>query len=174
MERKLFDGIARAALPISRRWIVGGAWGAALAGTSGLLGTDEADARKKGKKNKKKCRGGCRDGEVCRKGRCRCPADTRQLPECLPREEEQGSCTPAPGNPAICCPEHRIYAVCLLEDKTAAGECGAPEAEAPSVCCPETKLCGNRCCEDPFQCNDAETSTCSDEPPVYARLRRPR
>ena len=173
MNRKSFEEIVHTALPFSRRWIAG-ALGAALAGTSGLFATKEAVAGKKGKKsNKKKCRGGCKDGEVCQKGRCRCPKNARELAECLPGEEAQW-CTPAPGNPKVCCPENRIYAVCPLEAKTAAGECGASEAEAPLVCCPESRLCGNRCCEGPFTCLDASTSTCSGAPPVYARLRRPR
>jgi len=135
----------------------------------------EAGARKKGKKSnkKKKCRGGCHDGEVCKKGRCRCPSSARELAECLPGEEAQW-CTPAPDTPTVCCPENRIYAVCPLDAKTASGECGAPEAKAPSVCCPESRLCGNRCCEGPLQCLDASTSTCTGQPPVYARLRRPR
>lgn len=176
MNRKAFDDIARKALPFSRRWIAGGALGAALAAATGLFETDEAGARKKGKgkrknknknKNKRrKCRGGCEKGAGC-------PDNARELAECLPGEEAQW-CTPAAGNPKTCCPENRIYAVCPLEAKTATGECGAAEAQAPSVCCPESRLCGNRCCEGPFQCIDASTSTCSGEPPVYARLRRPR
>ena len=172
MNRKPFEEITRTTVSFSRRWIAGGAFGAALAGTSGLLETGEAGARKKSNK-KKKCRGGCHDGEVCKKGRCRCPSSARGLAECLPGEEAQW-CTPAPGNPKVCCPENRIYAVCPLEAKTATGECGASEAEAPLVCCPESRLCGNRCCEGPFTCLDASTSTCSGAPPVYARLRRPR
>ena len=171
MNRKPFEEIARQALPFSRRWIAGGALGAALTGTSSLLATGEAVAGKRGKKKKKKCRGGCQDGEVCKRGRCRCPKSARELAECLPGEDTQW-CTPAPGNPNVCCPEERIYAVCDLEDKTPTGECGAPEA--PSVCCPKSRLCGNRCCEGPFTCLNASTSTCSGEPPVYARLRRPR
>jgi hypothetical protein len=159
MNRTSFEAIARQALPCSRRWIAGGALGAALTGAS-LLATEEASAGKrgqrgkKGKKSKKKCRG-----------------QARKLAECLPGEEMQW-CTPAPGNPKTCCPEERTYAVCDLEDKTASGECGDPAA--PSVCCPKSRLCGNRCCEGPFTCLDASTSTCSGEPPVYARLRRPR
>jgi hypothetical protein len=156
MNRKPFEELARQALPFSRRWIAGGTLGAALAGTSGLLTTEEAGAGKRGKKKKKKCRG-----------------KARKLSECLPGEDAQW-CTPAPGNPKTCCPEERIYAVCPLDAKTASGECGAPEAEAPSVCCPKSRLCGNRCCEGPFQCVDASTSTCTGDPPVYARLRRPR
>ena len=181
MNHKVFEEIARKALPFSRRWIavgtLGAALGAALAGASGLLEQDAAFARKKGKKRnkkkKKKCRGGCEKGAGCDNGSCGCPDNARELPECLPGEEAQW-CTPAPGNPKICCPENRIYAVCPLEAKTATGECGAPEAQAPSVCCPESRLCGNRCCEGPFQCIDVATSTCTGEPPVYARLRRPR
>src|SRR5215212_11262000 len=170
MNFKPFKKIARTPLSFSRRWIAGGALGAALAGTSGLLATEVTGARKKGKKRKKKCRGGCQDAEVCKKGRCRCPSNARELAECLPGEDAQW-CTSSPGNPGICCPENRIYAVCPLDAKTATGECGAPEAQAPSVCCPESRLCGNRCCEGPFQCLDASTSTCTGEPPVYARLR---
>jgi hypothetical protein len=159
MNRTSFEAIARQALPCSRRWIAGGALGAALTGAS-LLATEEASAGKrgqrgkKGKKSKKKCRG-----------------KAQRLSECLPGEETQW-CTPAPGNPKVCCPEKRIYAVCDLEAKTASGECGTPDA--PSVCCPESRLCGNRCCEGPFTCVDASTSTCTGQPPVYARLRRPR
>jgi len=156
MNHKPFDEIVRKALPFSRRWIAGGAFGAALAGTLSLLAQDEADAGKKGKKGKKKCRG-----------------KAQRLSECLPGEDQQW-CTPAPGNPKVCCPENRIYAVCDLQAKTATGECGAPEAQAPSVCCPQSRLCGNRCCEGPFTCVDASTSTCTGSPPVYARLRRPR
>src|SRR5688572_23399774 len=156
MNHKPFDEIVRKALPFSRRWIAGGALGAALAGTLSLLAQDEADAGKKGKKGKKKCRG-----------------KAQRLSECLPGEDQQW-CTPAPGNPKVCCPENRIYAVCDLQAKTATGECGAPEAQAPSVCCPQSRLCGNRCCEGPFTCVDASTSTCTGSPPVYARLRRPR
>lgn len=157
MNHKQFDEIARRALPFSRRWIAGGALGAALTGASALLAQDEAGAGKKGKKgkkSKKKCRG-----------------KARKLAECLPGEDPQW-CTPAPGNPKVCCPEKRIYAVCDLEAKTATGECGDPEAQ--SVCCPQSRLCGNRCCEGPFTCVDFSASTCSGEPPVYARLRRPR
>lgn len=173
MNHKPFDEIARNALSFSRRWIAGGALGAALAGTSGLRETEEADARKKGKKNKKKkCRGGCKDGEACKKGRCRCPKKARKLAECLPGEDTQW-CTPAAGNPKVCCPEKRIYAVCPIEAITATGECSAPEDQAPLVCCPETRLCGNRCCEGPFTCADASASKCTGDPPVYARSRRP-
>ena len=156
MNRKPFEAIARQALPFSRRWIAGGALGAALTGAS-LLRCQEAGAGKRGKKGKK------------RKKKCR--GQAQKLSECLPGEDTQW-CTPAPGNPRTCCPAERIYAVCDLEDKTASGECGAPEA--PSVCCPPARLCGKRCCEGPFTCLDASTSTCSGEPPVYARLRRPR
>jgi hypothetical protein len=175
MSRNPFEAIARKALPFSRRWIAGGALGAALAGMTGLLAMEEAGAGKRGKKGKKgkkkKCRKGCKDGEACKKGRCRCPKNAQKLAECLPGEDPQW-CTPAPGNPRVCCPENRIYAVCDLEAKTASGECGDPAAQ--SVCCPETRLCGNRCCEGPFTCVDASTSTCTGSPPVYARLRRPR
>ena len=166
MNRNVFAEIAWNALPFSRRWIALSALGAAV---TGLLETDEVGARKKGKgkkKNKKKCRGGCEKGAGC-------PDNARELAECLPGEEAQW-CTPASGNPKTCCPENRIYAVCPLEAKTASGECGAAEAQAPSVCCPAARLCGNRCCEGPFLCIDASTSTCTGEPPVYARLRRPR
>jgi hypothetical protein len=174
MNRKPFEEIMHRALPFSRRWIAGGVLGSALAGMSGLLETEEAGAGKKGRKSKKKkCRGGCKDGEVCRRGRCRCAKNAQELTECLPGEDPQW-CTPAPGNPRVCCPENRIYAVCDLDARTATGECGAPEAQAPPVCCPESRLCGNRCCEGPFTCVNATTSTCSGEPPVYARLRRPR
>ena len=169
MNRKPFDEIARQALPFSRRWIAGGALGAALAGTTGLLATKEVGAGKKGNK-KKKCRK-CQEGEVCQKGRCRCPKNAHELAECLPGEEAQW-CTPAPGNPKVCCPENRIYAVCDLNAKTPVGECGDPEAQ--SVCCPKSRLCGNRCCEGPFTCVDAGASKCSGDPPVYARMRRPR
>ena len=169
MNRKPFEEITRKALPFSRRWIAGGALGAALAGTTGPLATKEAGAGKKGNK-KKKCRK-CKDGEVCQKGRCRCPKNAHELAECLPGEEAQW-CTPAPGNPKVCCPENRIYAVCDLNAKTPVGECGDPEAQ--SVCCPKSRLCGNRCCEGPFTCVDAGASKCSGDPPVYARMRRPR
>jgi hypothetical protein len=159
MNRTSFEAIARQALPCSRRWIAGGALGAALTGAS-LLATEEAGAGKRGKRGKKR-----------KKSKKKCRGQVRKLAECLPGEDTQW-CTPAPGNPKTCCPEERTYAVCDLEDKTASGECGDPAA--PSVCCPKSRLCGNRCCEGPFTCLDASTSTCSGEPPVYARLRRPR
>ncbi|MBW3634108.1 MAG: hypothetical protein KY456_13875 [Chloroflexi bacterium] len=171
------DGLARHALRISRRWMAGGALGAALVGASALLDEDLAGARKKGKKGKNKKKRKNRRGRDQSggggQGGSGCPDNARELPECLPGEEVQW-CTPAPGNPTSCCPEHRIYAVCPLGAKTAGGECGASEEQAPSVCCPESRLCGKRCCEGPFYCVNADTSTCSGEPPVYARMRRPR
>lgn len=171
MNRNPFEAIARNALPFSRRWIAGGTLGAALAGMTGLLAMEEAGAGKKGKKGKKKkCRKRCKDGEACKKGRCRCPKSAQKLAECAPVDEPQW-CTPAPGNPTVCCPENRIYAVCPIEAITATGECSDPAAQ--SVCCPETRLCGNRCCEGPFTCADAGASKCTGEPPVYARSRRP-
>ena len=57
MNRKPFEEITRKALPFSRRWIAGGALGAALAGTSGLLATKEAGAGKKGKKKMSQMQG---------------------------------------------------------------------------------------------------------------------
>ena len=39
MNRKPFEEITRTTVSFSRRWIAGGAFGAALAGTSGLLET---------------------------------------------------------------------------------------------------------------------------------------
>ena len=176
------DDVSRAIVGIrqaaSRRWLTRGALGAALAGLGALRDAESVGARKKGKgnkgkkKKKKKCRGGCQDDTSCQNGQCRCPANAREVAECLPDEDTQW-CTPEPGNPKVCCPEHRIYAVCPSEAITATG-CTAPEAEAPDVCCPETRVCGSRCCEDPFQCVDASTSTCSGAPPVYARIRRRR
>jgi hypothetical protein len=181
MHDELLDDIAIAleAASRSRRWITSGALGAALAGLSALRDPRLAGARKKGKggkgkgkKKRKKCRGGCQHGATCQRGRCLCPGNSREIAECLPGEDTQW-CVPAPGNPKVCCPENRIYAVCPTEAIAPSG-CTASEAQAPDVCCAEARLCGTRCCEGPFQCIDASTSTCSGAPPVYARIRRRR
>jgi hypothetical protein len=170
-------GVTHALAPGSRRWIGRGVLAAALFGLSALRASKSADARKKskrgkGKKKKKKCRGGCRRGSTCPNGQCGCPATAREVTECLPGEDPQW-CVPAAGNPKVCCPEHRIYAVCPIEAISATG-CTAPEAQSPDVCCAEARLCGGRCCEGPFQCVDASTSTCTGAPPIYARVRRRR
>jgi hypothetical protein len=185
MNDEMLDKLALSVASGSRRWVALGALGTALVCLGALRAPDDAGARKKGKGKKggkgkgkgkgskrKRCRGGCQHGATCQRGRCLCPGSSREVAECLPGEDQQW-CVPASGNPKICCPENRIYAVCPTEAIAPSG-CSAPEAQAPDVCCPESRLCGTRCCEGPFQCLDASTSTCSGAPPVYARIRRRR
>ena len=152
----VFDELTAEVALRSRRWITRGALGAALAGLVALRDEDDAAARKKrkGKKNK------------------RCRGNARRIPECVSGEDQQW-CVPAEGNPRVCCPQNRIYAVCPNE-AIVGGECTAPEAQAPDVCCPADKVCGSRCCEKPFGCVNAAASQCSGAPPTYARIRRRR
>jgi hypothetical protein len=138
-------------------------------------GSDAVSARKRKKKKKKRsCRAIlCGSGEVCKRGKCICPASSHVL-ECAatPNEIADGFCIPRAATLRVCCPPELIYAVCPTGSQSG-GLCTAPESEAPSVCCPAAKACGNRCCEEPFTCTNAATSTCTGSPPNYGRLRRP-
>ena len=169
MDNDVLDRIARALASSSRRRLISGALLGSVLAWHGPVAEREASA-------KKRCRPRCKDAEVCRRGRCRCKAPARRLRECAPDEESQWCVPSQEGNPRICCPENRIYVNCPLEDgKLPAGNlCTAPADEAPAVCCQPAKVCGRRCCEKPFFCQDATTSTCSGSPPTYARLKRPR
>ena len=173
VDHGILDRIARAvASPSSRRCLVSGTLLTTVLAWRGPLSPNDASAGKRGKR----CRPRCKDAAVCKKGRCRCLAPARLLRECAPDESSEW-CVPAKeGNPRLCCPEHRIYVNCPLEDgKLPPGNlCTAPEDKAPAVCCPQARLCGRRCCEKPFTCLDAAKSDCSGEPPTYARLKRPR
>ncbi len=182
MGGQLLDAIARAmACSSSRREVARGLVGA-VGGGLGLLGPG-ADARNR-RKQRHRCRGGCPPGWVCRRGACACttpkcgrvgcPADLDCVLECTQPELDRQLCVKRACTLRVCCPQDRLYAACPAEFLSPDGWCEATEEQAPSVCCPEAKVCGDRCCEEPFECVDPATAQCSGDDPghAYARVRR--